>query len=86
MTGWEISAENPGLTAGAGALLNLTLSGRWQGCRGGCWELRPGSTQKWGCRKLEFGRTKKLKERGYFLQGGDFFGEGPGDGRGVLRK
>lgn len=33
MTGTEISAENPGLTAGA--LPNLTLSGLWPGCGGG---------------------------------------------------
>lgn len=34
MTGKEISAENPGLTAGAAARLSLTPSGLCQGCRG----------------------------------------------------
>lgn len=34
MTGTEISAENPGLTAGAGARLSLTPSGLCRGCRG----------------------------------------------------
>lgn len=34
---------------------------------------------KCGCRELELGRTKKLKEPP-FLQGRDFFREGPGGG------
>lgn len=85
MTGTKISAENPGLTAGAGALPNLTLSGLGPDCGGevggggggACRELcsGSGSTLKWGCRKLDLGRTKKLKEKGHFLQGGDLFGK-----------
>lgn len=88
--GSEISAENPGLTAGAGARLSLTPSGLWQGRKG--WGLPlgtpgsgSGSRPRWGCGKMEVGKTEKLEARSRLLQGGDVFGKGCGEG-GVLGK
>ena len=91
MTGTEISAENPGLTAGAGARLSLTPSGLCHGCRGGGGGRLPlgtpgpgsGPRPRWGCRKMELGRTKKLEARGWFLQGERFLWKWLWGGRGV---
>lgn len=84
MTGTEISAENPGLTARAGARLSLTPSGL---CLLGVVRLLPelpsrsGSRPRWGCGETGLGKTKKLEERSWFLlQGDDFFGNGRGRG------
>lgn len=62
MTGTEISAENPGLTAGAGARLSLTPSGPCQACRGVAarnsrLDLSPGRGWDAGKRSCEKPRT-----------------------------
>lgn len=72
MTGSEISAENPGLTATSWCSPEFNPFWTVAGLQGmGCWELwsGSGSTLKWGCRKLELGRAKKQKGRAAFPPG-----------------
>lgn len=90
MTGTEISAENPGLTAGAGARLSLTPSGLCHGCRGGgCrWELRgldPGPGRGGDAGKWSWEEPRSWRQEAGSSRATDFFGKGCGEG-GVSRK